>query len=297
MRLFKFFMLLIVLFILGCGIGFGMFMLLGSDQQKGDSVAVIRLQGIIINQEGKEGTIDSNQVISVLDRLHKDKRYKGIILVVDSPGGMAAPSLEICEKIRRIKKDKPVVVYIESLGASGAYYFASAANYIISNPKSLVGSIGVIISVPQVHKAMDKIGIQIINIKSGYYKDAFSPFKPLQKDQQQYLQNLVMEYYYQFVSDISKNRNLKTQQQIKELYEISDGRVFSARTALKYGLIDQIGFFDDAKDKMKEILGKKDIKFIELKLYKKTPLDRLLGTNLMKEVYPRIKYGVWMIAY
>ncbi|MCS6955342.1 MAG: signal peptide peptidase SppA [Candidatus Calescibacterium sp.] len=294
MKFIKMFFLLIFVILISYSIliflGF-----MGEKEEKGDLVAVLTLQGIIINKEGEENTIDSNQVLSTLNNIEKNKKYKAVLLIVDSPGGMAAPSLELTYKIRNLKKVKPVIVYIQNLGASGAYYFSSAATYIVSNPQAIVGSIGVIISVPQLYKAMDKIGIEIINIKSGKYKDSMSPFKPLDKEQKEYFQKLVMEYYYQFVRDVAQNRNLKTKEQIRRLYEVADGKVFSSYTALSYGLIDEIGVLENAKEKTKEILKNNKVKFVEIKLYKKTPLEKLVGSNLVNKIQPRLKYGVWTI--
>lgn len=298
MRIIRTLIIFFMIFVLGCFVGLFLLSRIPSEE-KGDLIAVINLQGIIVNYEDEEKTIDVNQVIKTLEKIEKSRKYKGILLIVDSPGGMAAPSLELTYKIKKIKKTKPVVVYIQNLGASGAYYFSSAADWIVANPQSIIGSIGVIISVPQVYKALDKIGIEMINIKSGKYKDSLSPFKPLTKDQKDYFQNLVMEYYYQFIKDVAENRNLKTEKQIKELYEIADGRVFTYKTAIKYKLIDQVGTIDDAKQKMKEILKNDKIKFIEIKLYKKTPLEKILGSkkNIPIKSFERFlhHYGVWMI--
>lgn len=301
MRVIKTFIVLFLIVMFGCFLWL-ILLTFGEKEEQGDLIAVIKLQGIIVNYEDEENTIDINQIIKTLERVEKNKKYKGILLIVDSPGGMAAPSLELTYKIKKIRKSKPVVVYIQNLGASGAYYFSSAANYIIANPQAIIGSIGVIISVPQLYKALNKIGIEVINIKSGKYKDSLSPFKPLSKEQKEYFQNLVMEYYYQFIKDVAENRNLKSQNQIKELYEIADGRVFTPYTAIKYNLIDQVGTMDDAKEKIKEILKNDKLKFIEIKLYKKSPLEKFLGNNfeknLSKFIINKVFYhtGIWMIS-
>lgn len=286
--------LLLLLAFLGC-CSLLFFNIWGRGQEKGDLIAVINLKGIILNTDSEGETINSDRVVKVLDDISKKSQYKGILLVVDSPGGMAAPSLEISYKINQIKMQKPVVVYIQNLGASGAYYFSSAASYIVSNPEAIIGSIGVIISIPQIHKALDKIGIQVINIKSGKYKDSLSPYKPISDDQKNYLQDLVMEYYYQFVRDVAKNRGFKTEKQIRELYSIADGRVFSSRTALEYRLIDEIGVIDDAKNKIKSMVKNDKVKFVEIKLRQISPLERLLGNTISDRVLPRLRYGVWMI--
>jgi protease-4 len=266
-----------------------------------NAIAVIKLQGIIVNNnEESENSINSYTTISMLDKVGKSNKYKGVLLVVDSPGGMAAPSLEISYKIREIKKQKPVVVYIENLGASGAFYFSSAADYIVSNPQAIVGSIGVIITIPQLYKALDKIGIEFINIKTGKYKDSLSPYKPISQEQKDYFQSLIMEYYYQFVKDVAQNRNLKTEKQIKELYSIADGRVFTSYTAVKYGLVDKVGVLDDAKQKIKELVKDDKVKFVEVKPPKKTFLEKLAESKedsiirITNELFYK-KYGVWMI--
>jgi protease-4 len=283
-----------------CLIGFVISLLFNKQEESGNLIGVIYLKGVIVNEEG-EGVIDSKYVIKTLDNIKEDKSYKGILLVIDSPGGVAAPSLEISYKIKKISKEKPVVSYIENLGASGAYYIASASNYIIANPQSIVGSIGVIITIPQIYKALDKLGISMVSIKSGKYKDSLSPFKELDNDQRKYIQNLVMEYYNQFVKDVSVNRNLP----VEELYKVADGRVFSPYTAKNYKLIDSIGTIDDAKEKIKQLVNLKDVKFKEIKLPKKTLLDELLGSklnynsdinNYIKRYLNYFNYQLWMIA-
>jgi protease-4 len=301
MRVLKFlisFLFIGLIFI--CLIAFVISLLFNKQEESGNLIGVIYLKGVIVNEEG-EGVVDSKYVIKTLDKIKEDKSYKGILLVIDSPGGVAAPSLEISYKIKKISKEKPVVSYIENLGASGAYYIASASNYIIANPQSIVGSIGVIITIPQIYKALDKLGISMVSIKSGKYKDSLSPFKELDNDQRKYIQNLVMEYYNQFVKDVSVNRNLP----IEELYKVADGRVFSPYTAKNYKLIDSIGTIDDAKEKIKQLVNLKDVKFKEIKPPKKTLLDELLGSklnynsdinNYIKRYLNYFNYQLWMIA-
>jgi protease-4 len=301
MRVLKFLIAFLVIgLIFICLIGFIISLLFNKQEENGNLIGVIYLKGVIVNEEG-EGVIDYKYVIKTLDKIKEDKSYKGILLVIDSPGGVAAPSLEISYKIKKISKEKPVVSYIENLGASGAYYIASASNYIIANPQSIVGSIGVIITIPQIYKALDKLGISMVSIKSGKYKDSLSPFKELDNDQRKYIQNLVMEYYNQFVKDVSVNRNLP----IEELYKVADGRVFSPYTAKSYKLIDSIGTIDDAKEKIKQLVNLKDVKFKEIKPPKKTLLDELLGSklnynadinNYIKRYLNYFNYQLWMIA-
>ncbi len=302
MKIFKIisYIFIISIFFL-CLLGFIISFLFNNQDNEKDLIAVLYLKGMIINEEETQGVIDSKYVIQTLDRIKEKKSYKGILLVIDSPGGVAAPSLEISYKIKRISKEKPVVAYIENLGASGAYYIASSSNYIIANPQAIVGSIGVIITIPQIYKALDKLGISMVSIKSGKYKDSLSPFKEIDNEQKKYVQDLVMEYYKQFVKDVSQNRNIA----VSELYKVADGRVFSPFTAKNYKLIDDIGTIDDAKEKIKQLVNIKDVKFKEIKPPKKTFLDQLLGSKLnytndfnsyIKKYLNYFNYQLWMIA-
>lgn len=302
MRILRFFIPFFVISIVFlCIVGFIIWLLFGGKERDSSNlVALMYLKGMILNEEG-EGVINSQYVVQTLDKIKENKSYKGILLVIDSPGGIAAPSLEISYKIKKISKDKPVVAYIENLGTSGAYYIASSSNYIIANPQAIVGSIGVIITIPQVYKALDKIGINMVSIKSGKHKDSLSPFKEIDNDQKKYIQDLVMEYYNQFVKDVSENRNIS----IKELYKVADGRVFSSYTAKNYKLIDSIGTIDDAKEKIKQLINIKDIQFKEIRPPKKSFLEQLLNSklnynsdfnNYIKKYLNYFNYQLWMIA-
>jgi len=205
-----------------------------------NSIGVIKIDSIIR---------DSSDVIKNLKEFVKNKKIKAIILKINSPGGAVVPSQEIYREILKLKKQKKIFAYIQSVGASGAYYIASACDKIFANPGSIVGSIGVIAEFINVKDLLYKIGIKSITIKSGKFKDTGNPVREMTEEEREYLKDLVMNIYDQFLLDVSKSRNIP----IKNLKKIADGRVFTGKEALKLKLVDDLGNFDDVVDYIKKI--------------------------------------------
>ncbi len=220
-----------------------------------NSIGVIKLYGVIR---------ESDDFIRKLKELANNKKIKAIIIKINSPGGAVVPSQEMYREILRLKKKKKIFAYIKSLGASGAYYVASATNKIFANPGSIVGSIGVIIEFTNIEKLLNKLGIKGVVIKSGKFKDVGNPTREMTDDEKAYLKSLVMNIYNQFLHDVSKARKID----INKLKKIADGRVFTGEEAIKLGLVDKIGNFDDLVDYIKKqckIKGKPEIVYPEEK--------------------------------
>jgi protease-4 len=137
------------------------------------------------------------------------------------------------------------------IAASGGYYIASACNHIVANYGTITGSIGVIALSPNLKNLMDKFGIKMNVIKSGKYKDILATHRDMSIEERALLQELIDLSYHKFVSDIALGRNMNQ----SDIYPIADGRVMSAQTALKYKLIDQLGTFEEAINKAKELAG------------------------------------------
>ena len=192
-----------------------------------------------------EGTIiDSRPTVRDLKYLAGNSQVKAILIRIDSPGGVVTPSHEIYSEICRIRDDgTPIVVSLGTIAASGGYYVACPADLIVSNPGTLTGSIGVIMEFPVVRELMDKIGIDIEVIKSREHKDIGSPFRTMSARDRDILQDVVVDVYDQFVSVVSAERDLPEQ----EVRAIADGRIFTGRQALEYGLVDTLGTLEDAK--------------------------------------------------
>jgi len=196
-----------------------------------------------------------------------NKNIKGVLVVIDSPGGSVAPSVEMSLIIKRLKKQKPVIVYAKGMMASGGYYAGIWANKIIANPGSLIGSIGVIFQSANIKEFINKIGIKEQSIKMGKYKEVGTIFREWKDYEKKEMQKVLKDTYNMFVSDVAKARNLD----IKDAPIFADAHIFTANEALKVGLIDKIGSLYDAKTELiklakvkKAIWYKKDDKIEKL---------------------------------
>lgn len=206
--------------------------------------------------------VDSTFYIKKIDDFAKDTDVKGLILKINSPGGYSGTCQAIFNELKRFKKNKPVVSWIENTGASGAYYIAATSNTILASPISLVGSIGVFMEIPNVKDLLTSWKIQYRYVQSGTYKTAGSAVKELSEQELVYLQALSDSQYEQFTKDIAQSRNLN----IKDHKKWADGKAFTGNQGLALKLIDKLGSFNDAQDEMKKILKTEhDLKLVHAK--------------------------------
>lgn len=234
-----------------------------------EKIAIIKVDGVI-TEETRE------RVVGLLKEAEKRLDIPGVLIYINSPGGSVVPAQEIYDYVMRIKKKKPVYCYISSIGASGAYYIASSCDRIYAQRGSLVGSIGVIFSVTDLQKLMDKIGLKIVTVKSGKYKDTGSPFKPLTDEEKEYIRSLIMDVHKQFIEDVAKARRLS----IEKVEKIADGRVFTGTEALELSLVDAIGSAEDAVYDLSRRLGyKKPLDTVILER-KRSFVDKLLEQSI-----------------
>lgn len=221
----------------------------------GKKVVIIDLLGVI--SYGVPGAVENSMVddlITELRQARKDKNIGAVVLNVDSPGGEITASDALYHEIKKCDEKKPVVVYINSLGASGAYYASMGSRYIMSNELSITGSIGVILQTINYEKLADWIGIKTITFKSGKMKDLLNPARPMTPEEKTYVQGMINESYDRFVEIVSKRRNLDE----KKLRDtIADGRIISGKDALSDGLIDGTGYLKDAIDQARTLGGLK----------------------------------------
>ena len=225
----------------------------GTSYALGDSVYEIRLEGVISAEKysGLFGvvTVTPEKIISQLDEARKNPNVKAILIRVNSPGGSAAASQEIYEELKKV--EKPVVVSVSEVCASGAYYVASAADRIIANRSSSVGSIGVIMQIPNFEDLYEKLGIKYTTIKQGKFKDVGSPDRPITEEEIRLLEAQLKEIYWQFITDVAEARNMDA----GEVEELATGWVFLGTEALELGLIDGIGNYKDAINIAAELGG------------------------------------------
>ncbi len=235
----------------------------------GDKIALITLQGPISYDMKNNFFGDLNSAGNVLESLKKaskDRKVKGVIFRVNSPGGTVAMSQEIYNSILKLRKKKPVVVSMADVAASGGYYISSAADRIYADPGTLTGSIGVIMETINAQGFLtDKLGIKSEVIKSGKYKDAGNFYRPLTGDEKILLTNLVNNAYHQFlnaviVGRVNRNDNYKTKKtdlSEKTLKKYADGRVFTGEQALSYGFIDKLGGLTEATEGIRQMAKQK----------------------------------------
>ncbi len=215
----------------------------------GGSVALIRVEGeISASQDGLSG-ITPEKIIEQLRWAEKDDSIKAILLRINSPGGTAAASQEIFTELKRAKK--PVVASIADIGASGAYWVACGADKIVASPSSAVGSIGVIITLPNFKGLLDKLGVSYIVITKGKYKDIGNPARPLTEEERKVLDEQAEVIYRDFIENVAESRNLS----LEEVEKYATGLTYLGSQAKEMGLVDQLGNYTDAV-KLAAKLGK-----------------------------------------
>ena len=228
------------------------------NSSKSKSFVIIDINGVISENQSdgfhdfasKESMVEG--VKNRLKLIEKTPDVKGIILLINSPGGTVTASDMIYHEVKKFKEEHslPIITYIKDIGASGAYYVASSTDYIISYPTAITGSIGVIIYNFNFKNLMDKYGVRYIAIKSGKHKDLISPFKEIDPEEVKWMQGIVNELLERFVDIVKLNRENLSMQQVRNL---ADGRVYTASMAKKVGLIDEVGYFDDALKYLEKI--------------------------------------------
>lgn len=215
-------------------------------------VGVVTLYGAIttVSSNGFTSVKGSDEVVAQLGRYSDDPKIRAIVLRINSPGGTVGATQEIFRKVMEIRqRNIPVVASMSDMAASGGYYVASAANYIFANQGTVTGSIGVIVSSPSFQKLFEDLGIGMNVIKSGQYKDILSSSREITEEERALLQELVDVTYTQFLKDVSLGRNIP----ISDFREYADGRIFTGSQALGYHLVDEIGTYENALAKAKEL--------------------------------------------
>lgn len=207
--------------------------------------------------------MDVSKTLEDIQKAKEDKNIKGILFVVNSPGGAVAPSVELAYAIKELKEIKPVVVYASGVIASGSYYASIWANKIVANPGSMVGSIGVIMQGVNAEELMQKIGVSTQTVKAGKYKESGTPTRKWFDYEEKQLQSVIDDTYNMFVSDVASARNLD----VKNQTIFADAKIFTSKQAKEVGLVDEVATLSSAQDsliKLSEVknpIWKKEDKF------------------------------------
>ncbi len=231
------------------GIGFIALSLLGNFLSEGgwiggDKVAVIRIEGIIL---------DSRETIEELRHYRDNPSVKAIVLRIDSPGGAVVPSQEIFAEVRKTRAEGKikVVTSMGNVAASGGYYIAAATDRIVANPGTLTGSIGVIMELANVKGLLEKFGVQSVVIKSGRHKDMASPFRAMTPEDRALLQTVLDDVHAQFIDAVATGRSL----QLEQVKTLADGRIFTGKQAQTVNLVDELGDLHDAIQLAARLVG------------------------------------------
>ena len=225
-------------------------------QSTQDKIVHIDLEGVISSMSMggvfAEAMPSVDLIKNALEQAVADKNVKAIVLRVNSPGGEVTASDIIYNAVKKAAKEKPVVVYMDSMAASGGYYVSCGATKIVASETTLTASIGVIIETMNYSVLFDKVGLSMSAFTSGAFKDSLSGARPMREDEKAYVQNLVMQMYDRFLGIVSEARGVP-KDQLKST--VADGRVVTGREALVAKLVDQIGYVEDAYALARE-LGK-----------------------------------------
>jgi protease-4 len=225
-------------------------------------IAIVSVEDVIMD-------LTARHVLRQLKAAHEDDDVKAVVLKVDSPGGTINASDQIHRKVKELcrgsDRRKPVVVSMQGLAASGGYYVSAPADQIFAERTTMTGSIGVIASFPNFHGLMDQYKVRMEVVKTGPMKDAGSPFRAMTEDEKQRWQVIINDSFQTFLEVVSEGRNMD----LEKVRALATGDVYTAREAKANGLVDEIGYLEDAIAAAEARAGVRDSKVIEYK----RPLD------------------------
>lgn len=234
----------------------------------GPRVAVVEIEGIIV---------DGSTAVRELREHSENPSVKAVVLRVNSPGGVVAPTQEIFSAIQRVRKaGKPVIASFGAVAASGGYYVATAADRIYANPGSLTGSIGVVMQMANIEGLLKKVGVDYVVVKAGSYKDIGNFARTMTPEERKILQALLDDVYSQFVDAVAEGRGLDR----KQVLAFADGRIYSGQQAQALKMVDDLGGFEDAVEaagKLANISGRPRLLYPRKRFSLRDLLESRLG--------------------
>lgn len=227
-------------------------------------VALIEVEGVISNQESSPLAAvpyNHNKTLIHLEAMKTDETVDALIIRVNSPGGGVYESAELKDKILEVKeaRDIPVYTVMGSTAASGGYYVAAQSEKIFAHAETLTGSIGVIMQGLNTSEFLDKLGIEDQTIKSGDLKDMGSATREANEEELEVLQQLIDNSYERFIDVVEAGRSLSRE----KIYELADGRIYDGQQAVENGLVDELGYFDDALLDLRENYSLEDAQLVK----------------------------------
>jgi len=257
-------------------------------------VLLMDLSGLI-SSHTQGGVLDegSNMVARIKEELTlaaEDKKVKGIVLRINSPGGTVTASDILYHEVKAFKEKRkiPVIASIMDVGASGGYYVAAAADKILVHPSSVTGSVGVIMLTVNAQGLLEKIGVQTTAVTSGPRKDMGSPFRAMTAEERAIFQGVIDSFYERFLTVVREGRSNLTAEQIRNL---ADGRIYSGEQAKALGLVDGIGYLDDAVELAKKDAGLTEARVVVYRRpgeYRNNVYSRMLAGGGGPAVFPSL---------
>lgn len=241
-----------------------------------DRIAVVYAVGEIVSGEGGDEIIGSERISRELRKVRRDDKVKAVVFRINSPGGSALASDVIWREVELLRQEKPIIVSMGDVAASGGYYIAAAADSIFAQPNTITGSIGVFGLIPNLQGLYnDKLGITYDKVKTSKYADMLTTFdRPLSNDEFNILQREVERIYDTFLQRVADGRGLSK----ARVDSIGQGRVWSGQQALAIGLVDRLGSIDDAIAAAANKAGLNDFRIVTYPAIKQ-PFESLLGNT------------------
>ena len=209
----------------------------------GTRVALVELEGIIT---------DGDALVRELKEHADNTSVRAVVVRINSPGGVVAPTQEIAGAVKRLRsKGKPVVASLGSVAASGGYYVAAATDRILANPGTLTGSIGVVMQMANVEGLLKKVGVDYVVVKAGRYKDVGNFARTMTPDERAILQKLLDDVHGQFIEAVADGRKLDR----ATVVAIADGRIYSGQQAFELKLVDELGGLEEAIEAAAKLAG------------------------------------------
>jgi len=235
--------------------------------ESGPKIAMIEVTGLISEEQDSDrlglsqrpGMVEETK--NALDRAADDDEVVGILLRINTPGGSVSASDTLYHEIESFKKDnkQPVVAFMNGMATSGGYYVAMACDHVIAHPAAVTGSIGVVMPGLSVEGLMEKYGVVDQTLKSGAFKDSGSMFRDMTPAERAQLQSVIDDLFARFEDVVAQGRPSLSRERIAAL---SDDRVYSAKQALDNGLVDQLGYLEDAVADLEQRAGIKESRVV-----------------------------------
>lgn len=218
-------------------------------------LGVVEVHGAIVSRARfRGGPIASEErLVASLRAARQNKRIRGVILHIDSPGGSALASDRIHHEVTRLAEVKPVVACLSNVAASGGYYIAVAAHAIIAQPQTITGSIGVVSARFSLGPLFERLGVSTDLVKRGAHADLFSPSRKLDEEERTVMERELDTFYGSFLGVVARGR----QRTVEEIQALAQGRVYSGADAKALGLVDMLGGFDRALHELRQMIGPK----------------------------------------